>query len=1003
MGRGWSELGAVLVGYRDDADPKDDSLRSHLSQGDSAELVDALITGLLDQHAVVLAVEDDAVAIVKTYGPSVSCYQDLQRVWDAVNEQGGPVLVAEVGVGAPIKVRDSMVGVVAILGPGFGKGLSEPLTAARTVAALMSQVVENQLLVAERKLVSHQRDDLSERLRALIETDLEGAAFVDDEGIVRYVNDRFIEILGWDRDAITNAKVVDHLLPLHRDTVMAMLDLSSQGVAKRYVGDFNRQDGDWRWLEIEVSPIHDGESENMGSWVVINDRTEEKHSNEALLASERWFRALVDQSDDYIIVLDKEGTIRYLSPSAERLIGPLIEVVPGQNAFAFIHPEDVERVMEGFFELLQEPGGQRRTSYRSISPDGTWHTNEVVATNLFDDPDVAGMVINSRDVTARLRFERLVVGQAKVLEMVLNRASLPDSFAAVVSLVEETIDGSRCQICWVSPETGRTSTLAAPSLEAAFCESIEALLSPEYLVGLKEIETVAMTGHEVWDKARHAPGGEEFHWCDVVPIGGLGEPCVVMLVFRGNRLAVLQDDDARSLERVRSFSQVVMQRTLAEEALSHQSTHDPLTGLANRTLLFEGLDHALARARRNFSMLAVLFIDVDRFKLVNDSLGHAAGDLVLRELAQRLSTAVRPFDTLARFGGDEFVVICEGLDHPAGAAAIAERISEVLQIPMDLAGRDYFLNVSIGIALDVGGSATTESLVRDADVAMYRAKNRGGNCHEVFNAALRRQANERLEVEGWLRRALERDELFVAYQPVVKLPEGEIVGFEALVRWDHPNMGIQLPDRFISLAEETGLIGPIGAHVLNTACVQAARWQQLSDTEHVPWISVNLSPRQLEGSTVVKMVTEALEFSGLPPSQLCLEITESAAMDESPATVRTLRSLHRLGIRLAIDDFGSGYSSLAYLKQMPVDSIKIDRSLAEGLGSDPGDSAIVSAVISMASSLGIDVVVEGVENPDQVRELITLNCPYAQGFYYGVPSSAETLLGVPTSLGGLPS
>lgn len=1004
MGRGWSELGLTGVGDRHGDSVDGSAFWSQVLEGEDADLVDSLITVSLSAHVVVLAVVGEAVEIVRTYGAPVAWGIDLQRVSDAVLQAGEVVLVADVGVGAPIMVEGSIVGLVVLRGPVFGDEVREPRGDARMLAGLIASLVERRTLRVERDMVARQRDDIGERLRALIETDLEGVAFLDAEGIVRYANDRFVDTLGWSRNEITNGPVLDHLLPVHRDAVLAMLDLSRRGVAERYYGDFHRHDGEIRWLEIEVSPIHDADRGPVGSWAVVTDRTDEKRSAEALHASERWFRALVDQSDDYIIVLERDGTVRYMSPSAERLLGPVMANVPGHNAFSFIHPEDVERVMAAFFDLIQEPGGQRRLSYRSIAPDGVWRHSEIVATNLFDDPDVEGVVVNSRDVTAGRRFERLVVGQAEVLEMVVGGAPLSESLAAIAGMVEEALEGSTCQICLVSAETGKLSTLAAPSLSPSFCEAVESLLDQACAEQFAELPPILMADHEQWSQVRGIPGGESFTRCNVVAFGGIGSGEVrgLMFVYRGEPFLGLTEEDPHTLDRVRSLSQVVMQRTLAEEALAHQSTHDPLTGLANRLLLFEGLEHALARARRRFSMLGVLFLDVDRFKLVNDSLGHAAGDLVLSELAQRLTKAVRPFDVMARFGGDEFVVICEEIGHPAEATVIAERIAEVLRTPMELAGREYFLSVSIGIALDIGGVSGPEALLRDADTAMYRAKDRGGNCYEVFDRTLRRQARERLEVEGGLRRSLDREELFVVYQPVVRLPSAEVVGFEALVRWAHPDRGLQLPDRFIPLAEETGLIGPIGAHVLEVACTQAASWERMCGDSPAPWVSVNLSPRQLSDSTIVQTVARTLERTGLDPSLLCLEITESAAMDESPATVRALQSLHRLGVRLAIDDFGSGYSSLAYLKQMPVDTIKIDRSLAAGLGSDPGDSAIVGAVVAMAATLGIDVVVEGVESPEQVAALVELRCPHAQGFYYGVPTLAETLVGVPTSSGGPP-
>ncbi len=1000
MDRGWSDPGPAFVGERHAAALDDSSAWASFVEGDDADLLDSLISASLARRAVVLAADGGVVKIIKTYGVPIGWCTDLQGVWDAVLDAPGPVALEDVGVGARVEVSGKTLGVVVLPCEMSQDSVRRTGVDARLIAGVIGRLAERFAFRAERDMANRQCDQAVERLRALIATDLDGVAYLDARGVVRYANDRFVDLLGTSHDEISVGQVFDHLLPVHREMAVSMLDLSSQGVAERYTGDFRRPDGEVRWVEVEVNPIRAGDSGSVGSWVVVTDRTEEKRSADAVLASERRLRSLVEQAADYIAVLSGDGTIRYLSPSAERHLGTLSENVVGLNAFAFIHPEDVERVKQEFAELILVPGGQARTSYRGITPDGRWRHSEVVATNLLDDPAVGGVVVNSRDVTESLQFERFVVGQAEVLEMAISGAPLSDSLGAVAAMLEEALEGAFCQICLVSPDSGTLSTLAAPSLSPSFCDAVESLAESWSMEQWSVPHSIVMADHEVWSRLLDVPGGPNLVRCDVVPLSG-GSTGVrgVLFVHRATPPSISNAEDPRALERLCSLSQVVIQRTLAEEALAHQSTHDPLTGLANRHLLFERMEHALARARRKPSMLAILFLDVDRFKLVNDSLGHAAGDLVLRELAHRLTRAVRPFDVMARFGGDEFVVVCEDLGHPAEATVIAERIAEALRPPMTLAGREYFLDVSVGIALDSGGTSSPEALLRDADTAMYRAKDRGGNCHEVFDRALRRQVRERLDVEAGLRRALDRDELFVVYQPVVCLPSAQVAGFEALVRWAHPDRGLHLPDRFIPLAEETGLIGAIGAHVLEVACMQAASWERRCGDSRGPWVSVNLSPRQLEDSAIVQTVARALERSGMDPSLLCLEITESAVMDDSPATARTLQSLHRLGLRLAIDDFGAGYSSLGQLKQLPVDVIKIDRSLVAGLGTESGDGAIVGAVITMAEALGIDVVVEGVENPDQVAALLDLGCPNAQGFFYGVPTPAEMLAGIPVAAG----
>jgi diguanylate cyclase (GGDEF)-like protein/PAS domain S-box-containing protein len=430
---------------------------------------------------------------------------------------------------------------------------------------------------------------------------------------------------------------------------------------------------------------------------------------------------------------------------------------------------------------------------------------------------------------------------------------------------------------------------------------------------------------------------------------------------------------------------VTLRRT-AEEELSWQAHHDALTGLPNRTLFVQQLEGALERRRADPAQrghVAVLFVDLDDFKVVNDSLGHEAGDRLLGAVAERLRVVLRPEDVIARFGGDEFTVLLADVADEGAAIAVVDRLTAALRAPIVLDGEQRFVTASVGLSL---AGDDPQALLRDADAAMYRAKAQGKGRHVVFDASMRRAALERLELEAALRHAVERDELVLLYQPLVSLPEGRVKGTEALLRWDHPVHGRIGPDRFIPLAEQTGLIVPIGAWVVREACRQAMTWP--GDLT----VSVNVSTRQLGTAPLPAEVAAALAASGLEPSRLCLEITETALLSDVEGVTATLAALKELGVRLAIDDFGVGHASLLHLRQLlPVDALKIDKSFVDGIVHDAEDSAIVEGVVRLAHSLGLEAVAEGVETAEQAALLDAMACPSAQGFLFARPLTPQAL------------
>ena len=465
----------------------------------------------------------------------------------------------------------------------------------------------------------------------------------------------------------------------------------------------------------------------------------------------------------------------------------------------------------------------------------------------------------------------------------------------------------------------------------------------------------------------------------------------------GARASVDQSCDASLVRMARQFEverHRLEEKLAAEQAkLAHQALHDPLTGLPNRTLLSERLDHALHAAERYGEAVAVLFVDIDGFKAVNDGMGHDAGDRVLEMLAGRIKQVIRPSDTVGRMGGDEFVIVCERLTRgEEQAVAVAERVIEALRQPCLVDGREVFVSASVGIA--VGSNlGDADGVLSNADSAMYAAKKRGGSRYTVYEGAIGVVTARRAALSQDLRRALERGELHVHYQPITSIGSTTVVSMEALARWDHATLGAIPPEEFIPLAEQTGLIRTIDDWVLGQACRQAARWR---DAGWDIGVSVNVSVRDIDADNLETAVRSVLEETGLPPNVLTLEITESRLIGDVDAVVRALAGLSDWGVRVAIDDFGVGYSSLSYLQGLPINAVKVDRSFIRGLESPSQTSAVVAAIVGLAHTLGLSVVAEGVENEQELAEVQRLGCDEVQGFLLAPPRPPDEVRGAPS-------
>ncbi len=672
-----------------------------------------------------------------------------------------------------------------------------------------------------------------------------------------------------------------------------------------------------------------------------------------LRQSERRFKALVTHATDVIIVVDLEGRLRYVSPAFERLIGVRPEPDTEHVFASLIHPDDLAQVRADVATMLETPGGTVRAELRMRDSTGGWRHFETLITNRLDDPDVQGIVGNLHDISDLLEaHERF-------------RSAFGD---APIGMALCTMDGTILRANRAFGEiVGREPSELVGRGVTSVTHPVDVDRTEAALAGL----AAGADGFELEKRYLHARGHEV--WVSV-------------------HVSCVRDaaDQVRYL--IAQVQDVTEQRRMREH-LSHAALHDPLTGLPNRALFVDRLEMALARAERTGTTVAVGFLDLDRFKLVNDALGHAPGDELLQLVAARLRGAVGEQATVARFGGDEFTVLMEELDDPAEACLAAERLLEELQRPFDLDGAPVFVSGSIGVALAEGGGATAASMLRDADAAMYVAKDAGRGRVEVFDGKSHAVALESLHVINELHSALAAGEFLLHYQPIVDLTSGAAVAVEALVRWAHPRRGLLAPGHFVPLAEECGLIVPIGAWVLHSACRQAALWTAARTALGLDPLEmhVNISPRQLSAPDFLDTVSSALTGSGIEPRLLCLEITEGTLMHDEDAAVASLRALRALGVRISIDDFGTGYSSLSYLKRFPIDSLKVDRSFVDGLGEEAGDSVIVSAVVALAHSLGMVAVAEGVETPVALDELRRLGCDRVQGYLLGRPAPAEAL------------
>jgi diguanylate cyclase (GGDEF)-like protein/PAS domain S-box-containing protein len=774
------------------------------------------------------------------------------------------------------------------------------------------------------------------------------------EGIITSWNGAAERLFGWTAEEAIGRPAAIIAPPEKLEMQRQMrARLNAGGLPERHETTRLRKDGTLVDVLVIASTATDEAGTVVGLSVIAHDITDRRAKERALEASQH--RLAEAQRTAHIGSFELDLVTGELTWSEEyyRILGLDPDVAPSIELFtSMIHPDDASLVPG--FRTDADRRVPQDLDLRIVRADGNvrWIRAHSIP-ELGDDGKLRKLIGTMMDDTERVEADRIHRVAESRFEIGFEQAAIG---AAIADLngVPTRVNPAVCALL------GRSADMLVGRRWREFTHPEDPLLEPL-------VSTRLAAGHDTHQDERRflRPDGS--------------------IVWALCNVTLVRDELGK---RQYFFTQLqdITSRKVVEEELVHQALHDSLTGLPNRALLTDRLIHGLAGSRRRGTQVGVIFLDVDHFKVVNDSLGHTSGDDLLRHAAERIAGAIRPGDTVARFGGDEFVVVCDDVNL-AETEQIAQRVLEALSQPCVISSQDVNVTASVGIAI-ADSEATPESLLRDSDSAMYRAKERGRGRIEVFDETVRSKAERRLATESALHRALDRDEFRLYFQPIVDVTTGALVSAEVLLRWQHPERGLVGPHDFIPIAEDTGLIVPIGAWVLEKACRQLVEWQQ---TAPGLTVAVNVSVRQMLTPDIGRMVEDILVRTAVHPEDLCLELTESVFMEDVEYFARTLAGLKALGLRIAIDDFGTGYSSLSYLRRFPVDGVKVDRSFIDGLGTEPHDSALVAAIVAMAAALDLEVTAEGVETARQMAIVRKLGCRRAQGFYLASPMPAAAM------------
>jgi diguanylate cyclase (GGDEF)-like protein/PAS domain S-box-containing protein len=819
--------------------------------------------------------------------------------------------------------------------------------------------------------------------KALIAHSSDVTVVLDRDGLVTYASPAFETAFGWRPRQVLGRRVFDFLDPAEVEPARQALaaHLLEPGPRPAALYAVVHRSGERREVEVITTNLLD--DPDVGAIVCnVRDVTEQNRHLRRTKSAERRFRSMVGNSWDIISLHDLAGNYLYCSPAVEQL-GYTPEELIGHSPSALLHLDDAH-VGLTFASVLERASQSTTLQYRARHRDGSWRWLESVFENRIDDPDIQAVVVTTRDVTYSRRRGRQQEATAALGSLAVTHGSLGLLLERIPAVVADVLEALQCTVVWMDsarrPELDRSG---GPGPASRPCSGTAACAV--------SLRAAALQRPVAWTCPGPGAACQQLTLEDIatanavaVPVMAADGPRAVISAFAAT-VGVFGADDVSFLESVANILAAAATRQDVEDQLRHRATHDELTHLPNRTLLLDRLEAVMARREEGRGCVAVAFVDVDDFKVVNDSLGHSYGDEVIRAVSRRLGEAVGPDHMIGRFGGDEFVVVAE-VDDAAEALKLAEHLQHLVSLPLALDDGTISLSASVGFVVTSDPAVSAETVLADADIAMYEAKRAGKARIQEFDPVLRQRVNDQLNTVSGIRRALHTGEFRLFYQPVVRMATGEPVAHEGLVRWQHPTLGLLTPDHFIEHAETSGLIVPLGEWVLRAGLAQSARWRAEGRPSRV---SINVSGVQLRNADLVAVVTDALADSGAEAGDLTLEVTESAVLGDVVGSRQIIGDLRRLGVHVAMDDFGTGWSSLSHLARLPFDIVKIDRSFLRHLDDDSRTAAMLESIVGLCAALDLIVVVEGVETRRHLEHLRGLGVEFGQGYLFGRPQPVE--------------